>query len=101
MFLDGRLQLIDICAEGLPWEIELGDADGPHRSLETVFASLKRDLGLSTPSYAEADNTESKKFKTSEAPRDNIERVNKSTFLNEVDMQTVGDRHLITGSSYR
>ena len=60
-------KFIDICAEGLPWAIEFGNAVGPQGALEMDLVSPKRDFDrVGTPSYANTGNTDSKKAKTSE-----------------------------------
>ena len=61
-------KFINLCVEGKPWEVELGDNIATQRTLQVDAFSTKRDYDhLSTPSYSEVSCTDSKKIKTERA----------------------------------
>jgi len=54
-------KFLNICVEGKPWEVALGDNIATKRTLQMDAFSPKRDYDrLSTPSYSEVSGTDSK-----------------------------------------
>jgi len=57
-------KFLNICVEGKPWEVALGDNIATKRTLQMDTLSPKRDYDrLSTPSYADVPGNDSKKIK--------------------------------------
>jgi len=93
-------KFINICVEGKPWEVELGDNVATKRTLQMDAFSPERDYeNLSTPSYPDVSGTDSKKFKTDMAVAGDFAGGSHNVLTINVKMEKSAKIHLAAGSS--
>ena len=93
-------KLIDICVEGKPWEVELGDNVAIKCTLQMDAFSPKRNYDrLSTPAYPDVSGTDSKKFKIDMIVAGDFAGGSENALTLDVKMENPDKIHLAAGSS--
>jgi len=93
-------KFINICVEGKPWEVELGDNVATQRTLHIDAFSPKRDYDrLRTPSYPDVSGTDSKKFKKDMAVAGDFAGGSHNALTINVKKEKSEKIHLAAGSS--
>jgi len=91
---------MNICVEGKPWEVELGDNVATKRTLQMDAFSPKRDYArLSIPSYPDVFHTDSKKSKTDMALAGNFAGDSHNTLTIILKMEKSEKIHVAAVSS--
>jgi len=94
------VKFINICVEGKPREVELGDNVATKRTLQMDAFSPKRDYArLSTPSYPDVFANDSKKSKTDMALAGDFAGDSHNALTIDVKMEKSEKIHVSAGSS--
>jgi len=93
-------KFINICVEGKPWEVELGDNVATKRTVQMDAFSPKRDYARRrTPSYPDVFATDSKKSKTDMALAGDFAVDNHNALTIDVKMEKSEKIHVAAGLS--